>query len=112
MKGSRGKAMKYRDIFAKLQGGYFKTSRRHHTTSPLAHLKKTLEAEMYSKRARAGNKNDNAAACLCFLNYLAFLRSAADRTDFVLTWVLSSCYYFGSHRDASAQFMDHKFSSC
>jgi hypothetical protein len=31
------------------------------------------------KEGRAGNKKDNAAAFLCFLNYLALLRPAADR---------------------------------
>jgi hypothetical protein len=34
-------------------------------------------------------KIDNAAACLCFLTYLAFLRSAADRADLALPWVVS-----------------------
>jgi hypothetical protein len=29
-------------------------------------------------------QKDNAAACLCFLNYLAFFRPVADRTDSVL----------------------------
>jgi hypothetical protein len=29
-------------------------------------------------RASAGNNKDNAAACLCFVNNLAFLRPAAD----------------------------------
>jgi hypothetical protein len=33
----------------------------------------------YTKRAKQATKIDNAAACLCFLNYLAFLRPAADR---------------------------------
>jgi hypothetical protein len=32
----------------------------------------------YSKRAKQATKKDNAAACLCFLNYLPFLRPAAD----------------------------------
>jgi hypothetical protein len=28
----------------------------------------------YAKRAKQATNKDNAAACLCFLNYLAFLR--------------------------------------
>jgi hypothetical protein len=41
------------------------------------------------KEGKAGNKKDNAAACLCFLNYLAFLRPAADRAVSLLPWVVS-----------------------
>jgi hypothetical protein len=42
------------------------------------------------KEGQAGNqKKDNAAACLCFLKYLAFLRPAADRAVSVLPWVVS-----------------------
>jgi hypothetical protein len=33
----------------------------------------------YAKRAKQATKKDTAAACLCFLIYLAFLRPAADR---------------------------------
>jgi hypothetical protein len=44
---------------------------------------------MCTKRASAGIKNDNAAPCLCFLNYLVSLRPATDRTDSVLPWVVS-----------------------
>jgi hypothetical protein len=33
----------------------------------------------YTKRAKQATKKDNAAACLYSLNYLAFLRPAADR---------------------------------
>jgi hypothetical protein len=41
------------------------------------------------KESQAGKKIDNAAACLCFLNYLAFLRPAADRALSILPW----CFY-------------------
>jgi hypothetical protein len=34
---------------------------------------------IYAKRAKQETKKDNAAACLCFLNYLAFLRPKANR---------------------------------
>jgi hypothetical protein len=34
-------------------------------------------------------QKQNAAACLCFLNYLTFHRLAADRTDSILSWVVS-----------------------
>jgi hypothetical protein len=40
-------------------------------------------------KASAGSKNDNAVACFCFLNYLAFLGPEADRTDAALPWVES-----------------------
>jgi hypothetical protein len=40
-------------------------------------------------------KEDNAAACLCFLNYLAFLRPAADRAVSILTWVVSRGRSYG-----------------
>jgi predicted transcriptional regulator len=42
----------------------------------------------YAKRAKQATKKDNAAACLCFLNYLSFLRPAADRALFILPWVV------------------------
>jgi hypothetical protein len=39
-------------------------------------------------------KKDNNAACLCFLNYQAFLRPAADRAVSILPWVVSrGCSY-------------------
>jgi hypothetical protein len=38
---------------------------------------------------QAGNRNNNAAACLCFLNYLAFLRPIADRAVSILPSVVS-----------------------
>jgi hypothetical protein len=41
----------------------------------------------YKERASAGNKKDNAAACLYFLNYLAFLWPAADRAGSILSFV-------------------------
>jgi hypothetical protein len=41
------------------------------------------------KEGKAGNKKDKAAACLYFLNYLAFLRPAADRAVSILPWVVS-----------------------
>jgi hypothetical protein len=34
-------------------------------------------------------RTDNAVACLCFLNYLAFLRPAADWAVSILPWVVS-----------------------
>jgi hypothetical protein len=37
-----------------------------------------------AKRAKQAIRKDNAAACLCFLNYLAFLRPAADRAVSIL----------------------------
>jgi hypothetical protein len=38
------------------------------------------------KEGKAGNnKKVNTAACLCFLNYLAFLRPAADRAVSILS---------------------------
>jgi hypothetical protein len=43
----------------------------------------------YAKRAKHATKKDSAAACLCFLNYLAFLRPAADRALSILPWVVS-----------------------
>jgi hypothetical protein len=43
----------------------------------------------YAKRAKQATKKDNTAACLCFLNYLAFLRPAADRALSILPWVIS-----------------------
>jgi hypothetical protein len=44
-----------------------------------------------AKRAKQATKNkkDNAVACMCFLNYLAFLRPAADWVVSVLPWVVS-----------------------
>jgi hypothetical protein len=42
----------------------------------------------YAKTAKLATKKDNAAACLCFLSYLAVLRPAADRTVSVLPWVV------------------------
>jgi hypothetical protein len=45
---------------------------------------------VHAKRAnQETNKKDNAAACLRFLNYLAFLRPAADRAASILPWVVS-----------------------
>jgi hypothetical protein len=40
-------------------------------------------------------KKDNAAACLCFLNYLAFLRPASDRAVSILLWVASRGRSYG-----------------
>jgi hypothetical protein len=40
----------------------------------------------WSKRAKQPTKKVN---CLCFLNYLAFLRPAADRAVSILPWVVS-----------------------
>jgi hypothetical protein len=55
----------------------------------------------YSKRAKQATKNDNAAACLCFLNYLAFLRLAADRAVSILPWVVSPGRSYGFLRAGS-----------
>jgi hypothetical protein len=49
----------------------------------------------YSKRVKKEQKKDNAAACLCFLNYLAFLRPAADRAVSILPWVVSRGRSYG-----------------
>jgi hypothetical protein len=43
----------------------------------------------FVKRAKQATKKDNAAACLYFLNYLAFLSPAADRAVSILPWVVS-----------------------
>jgi hypothetical protein len=48
-----------------------------------------------AKRAKQATKKDNAAACLCFLNYLAFLRPAADRAVSILPWVASPGRSYG-----------------
>jgi hypothetical protein len=45
-----------------------------------------------TKGASAGNKNNIAAACLCFRNYLAFFQLKADRTDYVIQCVVKSSY--------------------
>jgi hypothetical protein len=43
---------------------------------------------MYAKKAKHKKESRTSrAARLCFLNYLAFLRPAADRTDAVIPWV-------------------------
>jgi hypothetical protein len=49
----------------------------------------------YAKRAKQDTKIDNAAACLCFLNYLAFLRPTADRALSILPWVVSPGRLYG-----------------
>jgi hypothetical protein len=41
----------------------------------------------YAKKAKQATNKDNAAACLSFLNYLVFLRPAADSADSELRWV-------------------------
>jgi hypothetical protein len=41
-----------------------------------------------AKRAKQATKKDNAAACLCFLNSLAFFRPAADRAVSILPLVV------------------------
>jgi hypothetical protein len=46
----------------------------------------------YAKRAKKETKIDN---CLCFLNYLAFLRPAADRAVSILPWVVSRGRSYG-----------------
>jgi hypothetical protein len=49
----------------------------------------------YAKRAKQEIKKDNAAACLCFLNYLAILRPAADWAVSILPWVVSPGRSYG-----------------
>jgi hypothetical protein len=44
---------------------------------------------------KKATKNDNAATYLCFLNYLAFLRPAADRAVSILPWVVSPGRSYG-----------------
>jgi hypothetical protein len=58
---------------------------------------KTLGSEFqtsgtYAKRAKQATKKDS---CLCFLNYLAFLRLAADRAVSILPWVVSPGRSYG-----------------
>jgi hypothetical protein len=48
-----------------------------------------------AKRDKQATKKDNAAACLCFLNYLAFLRPAADRAVSIHPWVVSRGRSYG-----------------
>jgi hypothetical protein len=47
------------------------------------------------KEGQAATKIDIAAACLCFLNYLAFRRPAADRAVSILPWVVSRGRSYG-----------------
>jgi hypothetical protein len=49
----------------------------------------------YAKTAKQATKKDNAAACLCFLNYLASLRPAADRAASILPWIVSPGRSYG-----------------
>jgi hypothetical protein len=44
----------------------------------------------WMQRGPAQATKSNAAAWLCFHNYLAFRRPAAERVDFVFRWVVSS----------------------
>jgi hypothetical protein len=46
----------------------------------------------YAKRAKQATTKDS---CLCFLNYLAFLRLAADRAVSILPWVVSPGRSYG-----------------
>jgi hypothetical protein len=48
------------------------------------------------QRGQSKNKNDNAAACLCFLNYPTFLRPAADRAVPKRPWVASRGHSYRS----------------
>jgi hydroxyethylthiazole kinase-like sugar kinase family protein len=50
---------------------------------------------MHAKRASAGHKNNSAAACSCFLTYQAALQPAANRTDSMLSWVVSRDRSYG-----------------
>jgi hypothetical protein len=66
----------------------------------------------YAKMAKqATKKSDNAAACLCFLNYVAFLRPAADRAVSILPWVVSRdrTYAFQTHFRRHYGFEEHDF---
>jgi hypothetical protein len=47
------------------------------------------------KEAKQATKKDSAAACLCFLNYLAFLRAAPDGAVSILLWVVSRGRSYG-----------------
>jgi hypothetical protein len=47
------------------------------------------------KKGETGNKKDN---CLFFLNYLVFLRPAADRAVSMLPWVVSRGRSYGFKR--------------
>jgi hypothetical protein len=48
------------------------------------------------KEGQAGNiNNNNAAVCLCFPNYLAFLRPAADRAVYILPLFVSRGRSYG-----------------
>jgi hypothetical protein len=49
----------------------------------------------YATRAKQATKKYNAVACLCFLNYLALLRPAADRTISIFPWVVSRGRSYG-----------------
>jgi hypothetical protein len=48
-----------------------------------------------SKTAQWATKKDNASACLCFLNYLAFLRPAADRAVSILPLIVRRGLSYG-----------------
>jgi hypothetical protein len=50
---------------------------------------------MYAKKAKQATKKDYAAAFFCFLNYLAFLRPAADRAVSILPWIVSRGRSYG-----------------
>jgi hypothetical protein len=63
-----------------------------------------LQVAYAQRRPSRKQKKDNAAACLCFLNYLAFLRQATDRAVSILPWVVSRGRSCGFHRaDSSIQ---------
>jgi hypothetical protein len=53
---------------------------------------------MYAKSASAGNKNNNAAAFLCFLNYLAFLCRQPIGLLPYLPWLIAEVVYMGFFR--------------
>jgi hypothetical protein len=50
---------------------------------------------MYKKVLRRQQKKDIAAACLYFLNDLAFLRPAAHRAESALPWIVSQGRSYG-----------------
>jgi hypothetical protein len=57
-----------------------------------------------AKRAKQATQIDNAAACLCFLCYLALLRPEAGRAVSILPWVVSrGCSYWFLWADSIIQ---------
>jgi hypothetical protein len=59
------------------------------------HICKEGQASNKKRKSRGLLQKEKAAACLCFLNYLAFLRPAADRALSILPWVVSPGRSYG-----------------